>query len=283
MGWSMNLFERCFSRVAIYYCLVAFVIIVSLNGEMVNLGRVNALQDFAAYPLFYINDQASFDEKSFRFAKKYYKAIIPAIVNYEKYDLVYKPSTLSRAYAMVGICDYSLGHFDLALQSFQKAIELEPRHFWLNYDVGLTLFRQGQYEKAISYFEKSFSLTARDIDKSMKLDYVQEWPLEMAQRYEMLNLFIFHETVNNSFKLAILAYDRLGNSPMSKKLATAAFSSKIDSNGEFFAYYAGIASKKPIVNEEDFDVMHNASLNFVPIGQEKFFVEKQQLIARHRR
>lgn len=279
----MKLFKRCFSRMAIYYCLVAFMIIMSLNGEMVNLGRVNALQEFASYPVFYINDQASWDEKNFRFAKKYYQSIIPAIINYEKYDLVYKPSTLSRAYAMVGICDYSLGHFDLALKSFQKAIELEPRHFWLNYDAGLTLFRQGQYEKAIAYFEKSFSLTAKDIEKSMSLDYVDQWPLDMAQKYEMLNLFIFHETVNNSFKLAILAYDRLGNSLMSKKLATAAFASKIDSNNEFFEYYAGIISKKPIVSEKNFELLHNASLNFVPIGQEKFFIEKQQLIARHHR
>lgn len=283
MDRPMNFIKQCFSRMATYYVLVVFVVLMSMNTEMVSLGRVNVLQDFAAYPLFYINDQASFDEKSFRLARKYYKAAIPAIVNYEKFDLVYKPSTLSRAYAMVGICDHSLGRFDLALESFQKAIELEPKHFWLNYNVGLTLFRQGQYEKAIAYFEKSFSLTSKDIDKSMELDHVDQWALDMAQKYEMLNLFIFHETISNSFKLAILAYDRIGNSLMCKKLATAAFASKIDLNGGFFEYYAGITSKKPMINEKDFDLMYNASLNFVPIGQEKFFVEKQRLSGRWRR
>lgn len=279
----IGLFEKCCSRMVVYYGLVVLVIFVSMNAEMINLGRVNHLQEYASYPVFYINGQTSFDDKSFRFAKKYYKAIIPAIVNYEKYDLVYKPSTLSRAYAMVGICDYSLGHFDLAINSFQKAIELEPKHFWLYYDAGLTLFRQGQYDKSVAYFEKSFSLTAKDIEESMGLDYVDQWSMDMAQKYEMLNLLIFHEVVNNSFKLVILAYDRLGNTLMSKKLATAAFVSKIDPNNGFFEYYAGIISRKPIINEKDFNMVHNASLNFVPIGQEKFFVEKQQLIARRRR
>ncbi len=250
---GLSFFRQCFSRVGAYYCLIGLMLVLCLDVEKVKLARVNFLQDSAAYPVMYLTRRAAFDQKEFRRAKKYYQAISYAVSYYEKRDMVLKPTALSRVYAMIAICDYYLDNADEALVYFKKAIELEPQEFWLNYNLGLVYFKRGQYTMASEHFAKSARLTQKDLQESMQLDYIQLWPKELAEKYRALSVLIFRKVVDNSYKLIALSNKRIKNAQGSTKSGSG---QAID----------GLA--------DNFDLFYNVSLNFVPIGQEKFFISK---------
>ncbi len=246
-------FRQCFFRVGAYYCLIGLLLVLCVDIEQVKLARVNFLQDSADYPVLYSTRRAAFDQKEFRRAKKYYQAISYTISYYEKNNMVLKPTALSRAYAMIAMCDYYLDNTDEAIVYLKKAIELEPREFWLNYNLGLVYFQRGQYTVAIGYFAKSALVTQKDFQESMQLDYIHLWPRRLAEQYKILNSIVFRNVVDNSNKFIALAQQRINDSPGKANLALA---QKMDA---------------PI---ENFDFFYNVSLNFVPIGQEKFFISK---------
>lgn len=249
-------FRQCFSRVGAYYCLIGLLLVLCVDTERVKLARVNFLQDSAEYPVMYLTRRAVFDPKEFRRAKKYYQAISCAIPYRKKTGIVFYPTTLSRAYAMMALCDYYLDNTDEALVYFKKAIDLEPKEFWLNYNLGLVYFKQGQYTMASEYFAKSARLTQKDLQESMQLDYIQLWPKELAERYKTLSATIFRKVVDNSYKFLALANERIKNT---QGQANPALAQKTDLVGG------------------NFDLFYNVSLNFVPIGQERIFIERHSI------
>lgn len=256
--WRSGLFffRQCFSRVGTYYCLIGLLLVLCVDVEKVKLARVNFLQDAGEFPVLYLTRRADFDKKDFRRAKKYYQAIACVIPYYEKTGLVFYPTALSRAYAMRALCDYYLDNTDEAAQNFKKAISLEPREFWLNYNLGLVYFKQGQYTMASEYFAKSARLTQKDLQESMQLDYIQLWPKDMAEKYKTLSAIIFRKVVDNSYKFMAIANERIKKTPGQTNPALAQKTDLLGGN---------------------FDLFYNVSLNFVPIGQERIFIERRNI------
>ncbi len=236
-------------RMVFLYACMALCLAATINSQMAHLARVNYLQDEAVYVPIYLNHLASFDQKKFRLAKKYYQAFIGTIPYYMKFNFVEQSVTLSRAYAMIAICDYYLGDATQAIEYFNKAIRLEPKHFWLHYDLGVAYFKAGSYLKAQEHFKDSLAMTLKDLHANMELDYFEQWPKEMAKKYESLSTIIFYKMIKDSYKLSNLS-EQLINNP--KNLATIG----------------------PEFNK--FDLIYNPSLVFLPIGQEKIFVGQGQ-------
>jgi tetratricopeptide (TPR) repeat protein len=59
------------------------------------------------------------------------------------------------AYYHVGVVETSLGRFDEAMQSFQKAIDLSGgRYAWAEFGLGYLLYREGKTEEAVSIIRK---------------------------------------------------------------------------------------------------------------------------------
>lgn len=269
-----NLLKQCFSQAIIYYCLLAILIIGIVDVDNVKMARVNNLQDVASYPALYLSGKASFDERMFRLSKKYYQAFVYAVPLYAANGFVDGPVALSRTYMMLAVCDDHLGQSAEAAQFLQKALALEPRHFWLNYDLGLVYFKRGEYAAAAGYFQRSFSLQLKDVDQAMELDYFQYWPPSSSDTYKTLNLVAFHEVVLKSYELAVLAYEKMGNRSMMKDLSAMAMRSGLGEESGLLKYYAGASPQKPDVDMGSYRLMVNPSVYFLPIGKEKFIAKK---------
>ncbi len=273
------IWDTVFSRVITYYILFALVIVIIGNKEAAWLGRVNYLKEEGAYPLLYLNDRALYNERQFRLAKKYYKVLIATVPYYEKHEMVYAPATVSRAYNMLAICEYYLGNSDEAVEFLKKAIQAEPQHYWLNYNLGRVYFEKGQYETALDYLRPCLSLKTKDLESSMHLDYVERWPVDLGGPFKSMSLATFRKVMINSLKLSILAYEKKNDQIMVKNMASTAFKFNVD-RGPFMQYYMGLTTEKPDVDWRDFILIYNPSLNFVPIGEEKFFIKKYEGVLR---
>lgn len=260
-----------------YYVIFVCLFLVSVDDEMMRLGRVNTLQEYFSYPVKYLKGEEVFSGDKFRRAKKYYEAMLGVMPYYEKSDFVNTPVSLSRLYTMIAICDYYIGDSDEAIALFSKARDLEPKHFWLNYNLGFVYYRRGEYAQAVEYLKSCLGLGLKNIDDSLQLDYYGFLTPEVAEQYKALNLLTFHEVVNNSFVLSILSFERLNKPEMIKGLALLGIKLGFGEKDSFFKYYAGLSSEKPVDEQVRYQLIYNPSLNVVPIGQEKYFTEQHRI------
>ena len=69
------------------------------------------------------------------------------------------------AYNMRGLSASDIGdienieYIELAICDFKKTIEIDPDHFWANYNLGNLLFDYEKYEEAIKYISKGLKLS----------------------------------------------------------------------------------------------------------------------------
>jgi len=194
---------------------------------------------------------------------------------YEKAGMVNGPLTLSRAYAMIAWCDYYLGKNTEAIELFKKAFKIEPRQFWLNYNLGVIYFRSGDYETTLTYLKDFFSLDTETFEVSLRLDNYDLWEPTLAKQYKEVSWGKLHELMVNSYKLAILANGQLKNPFRMKELSLAAIESGLANQDPFFYYYAGLTSQRPEVGHELFDLMVHPSFYFGLIGQERYLVQRR--------
>ena len=64
----------------------------------------------------------------------------------------------ARAYNVLGYIDSELGNYEVAEQSFRKAIELDPNDFHIVYWFGQHWYFRRQYEKALEYYRRAIRL-----------------------------------------------------------------------------------------------------------------------------
>ena len=267
--------KRFFSITIVYYLIAGLVIFFSGDVSKAKVNRLNYLKGSASYPIFYIERQAPFDERQFRYARRYYQTLVHLIPFYEKTDMVNGPVTLSRAYAMIAFCDYYLKRNEEAIALFKKAAQIEPKHFWINYNLGVIYFQLGHYETALSYLKDCLSLNKEKLDVSMHLDYYDLWEPTLAEEYKKVSLKKFYQLVVNSYKLSVLAHEHLKNSIEMKKLSLLAIRAGLAKKDNFFYYYAGLSSQKIEAEKGLFDLVFNPSLYFVSIGQEKYLARER--------
>lgn len=267
--------KRFFSTTIVYYFLAGLIVFFSVDVQKARVNRLNGLQELAAYPARYLDHQVPFQERPFRTARKYYQTLIDLIPDYEKKGLVDGPVTLSRAYAMMALCDYYLGKNKEAVELFKKALEIEPRHFWFSYNLGVIYFQLGDYETALPYLKDFFSFNTEKLDVSVNLDSYAFWAPKVAQNYKKVSLAKFYEVTVHSYKLAVLAYERLKKPAGMKALSVMAIQSGLANQDQFFYYYAGLTSQRPEVGRELFDLMVHPLVYFVPIGKERYFVQRR--------
>ena len=73
---------------------------------------------------------------------------------------------IAEVQAMLGYCNYYQGNKQEALDNYIKAVKLEPKYFWNNFNLAILYFQNKDQTKAIEYLTKAIS---SDIDYSMKV------------------------------------------------------------------------------------------------------------------
>jgi len=61
-----------------------------------------------------------------------------------------------------GVGHYQQGHWDVAMEHFQKAVKADPNSAVVHYNVALTLDKMGKHEDATKSFKKALELAPTD-------------------------------------------------------------------------------------------------------------------------
>jgi len=73
-------------------------------------------------------------------------------------------SNFSEAYYNKGIIEYEEGQYDLSIENFKKAIEINDSNFDYHYNLGLAYIKTEEYDLAVTSFNKAIVLNPRDFD-----------------------------------------------------------------------------------------------------------------------
>ena len=61
-----------------------------------------------------------------------------------------------------GVGHYQQGHWDVAMQHFQKAVKADPNSAVVHYNIALTQDKMGKHEDATTSFKKALELAPND-------------------------------------------------------------------------------------------------------------------------
>jgi len=61
-----------------------------------------------------------------------------------------------------GVSHYQQGHWDVAMEHFQKAVKADPNSAVVHYNVALTLDKMGKHQDATTSFKKALELAPSD-------------------------------------------------------------------------------------------------------------------------
>ncbi|MGQ0811670.1 MAG: tetratricopeptide repeat protein [Nitrospiraceae bacterium] len=76
--------------------------------------------------------------------------------------LLAPPSSAARMPNDEGVGHYQQGHWDVAMDHFQKAVKADPNSAVAHYNVALTLDKMGKHDEATTSFKKALELASTD-------------------------------------------------------------------------------------------------------------------------
>lgn len=123
------------------YTLWTGAIIASLflvNQREALLQRVNTMK--GGY-IDCVSDENCNDPKAITEAREYYMILAELYPNY------------GRGSEMQGICYLRLNQDKMAIKKFEEAIKQNPDLFWVSFELGKAYYRQGDYSRALKYFQ----------------------------------------------------------------------------------------------------------------------------------
>ncbi len=145
------------------------------------------------------------------------------------------------AYGMLAFCEYHLGNTDKAIAAYKKAAERVPYFTWFNYNLAVIHFQRKDYVQAAKYASATargnpdlvlrFMLTAK-----VYLDAMASVP-----NFEKDFSIRLKKSFQNSYKIMVLSYFKLGRFSEMVVLADIAVNQKLDDDG-FFYYYLGMGA-----------------------------------------
>jgi len=76
--------------------------------------------------------------------------------------LIAPASSAARMENDEGVGHYQQGHWDVAMEHYQKAVKADPNSAIVRYNVALTLDKMGKHEDATASFKKALELAPND-------------------------------------------------------------------------------------------------------------------------
>lgn len=76
--------------------------------------------------------------------------------------LVAPASSAARMHNDEGVSHFQQGHWDVAMEHYQKAVAADPNSAVVHYNVALTMDKMGKHEDATASFKKALELAPND-------------------------------------------------------------------------------------------------------------------------
>ena len=161
----------------------------------------------------------------------------PKLTAYFRMILEFFPSQ-EDAEMFLGYCEYyGMGDEESALEHIHRSADNMPYYFWNDYDTGLLLFKEGDYDHAITYFEISLLAPADKMVFAIGNSIIYRQFFLKA-----LNVNI-EDRLNNARQNAVLllaaSFYYKKNYDMAELFATKGISTPGITNREPFYFYEG--------------------------------------------
>jgi len=130
--------NRIFNRTIFLWAIAILVAVFIVDPQLALLQRVNNMNE--AY-IDCLRQENCADTRAISEAREYYMILDELYPNY------------GRGAEMQGLCYLLLGQKGLAIKKFQAAIRHNPRLFWVSFELGKALYREGKYTEALKCFQ----------------------------------------------------------------------------------------------------------------------------------
>ena len=220
-----------FTRVGVVYLLIFFILnLFPEYKNTIDLAQLRILNRFVPFSF------QCLIEPEKKFGANHYQAQI------DYYNQVVKLAPeVADIYEIFGFCYYHLGDKGKAIASFKKAIQLERRFFWAQYDLGLIYYQNKHYSEAIKVFQKATNLPPEAAFLIIKASSIY-------QQIILINPDI-HYDFNGSLKrgyhdayvLLVKSYYALKDFQNMLSSSLVATKLGVDDNGVFY-FYQGLAA-----------------------------------------
>jgi uncharacterized protein HemY len=143
-------FQILLTRPIVFYTTCILAVCLVLNYPLFRKNSVDQTMNRLTPPINYykefVEPKDHFNEYKLRQCVYYHQKVID-LYNFERHG----------AYTMLGYCDALLGDNKKAAKAFQSSVDINPNNFWPYYDLGILSYRQGDYKKAVNYFQIALS------------------------------------------------------------------------------------------------------------------------------
>jgi len=165
---------------------------------------------------------------------------------FNQYVIYYKKVTeylpnMPEAYALLGFCYAQLGRQVLAIEHYQRALDLNPRvmHYYLN--LGILFLEKGEVLTAKTLLEKGAQAS---LDDTLRFESTSRIYFPFIQEGEAFTQNVIQQARNNyrkTFRLLIVILSRQQNHQQILDYAKKAIAMNLEEEGIFY-YYAGLSA-----------------------------------------
>ncbi len=249
-----------FGRVAILYVLIPLILlslpkwdVILAKAKIAALSRLTP--DLAYYGFWaeYVTGKRKFNSQTIAEFENYDERAVrhPAEINWVDADALYKfedyydqlisymPSRPD-ALAMMAYTHYLDGNIKKAIHYYEKAREWNVGFLWFNYNLGVLYYKQGEYQKAVEFFEQAVTT---DPQGNMGFIYLSREFQFIASALKTDDIIQrkLQEAYRRCYQLIVLGYYRAKNFPQLLFGASQAIQSELLPK-DFYLFYAGLAA-----------------------------------------
>lgn len=140
---------------AVYYLLAAIIFVAIADSAKAYMHRLQRDETWAMHPVDHLLDQkVSPDSPYLRRGLRYYKTLLGLAPH------------LSQAHGIKGYCYYYLDKKERSIRAFLKAVDIEPRFYWHQYNLGLIYYERQDFDKAAEYFQHVAFMNSEELLRS---------------------------------------------------------------------------------------------------------------------
>ncbi|MCK5580759.1 MAG: tetratricopeptide repeat protein [Candidatus Omnitrophica bacterium] len=217
------------TRIFVLYFVLIFLYNGLFDEELRRVKTLNYLMPRSGYLVKFMTREVELEKEALRKEVRYYKKVSQ-----------YMPDSPA-AYSVLGFCYYYLGKEKKAVVSYEQAISLAPKQFWNYYNSGIIYFKNKEYAKALSLFEKAAVINSTQALQSLYATKTYQGLIAKSGiSLDVMRDVRLTEGYRNAYLMLAVTNYYLSDFPGMLKASLLAMTGNFQGE-EIFLYCAGVA------------------------------------------